>query len=83
MGNKKEEIKYKIGDIMSNMSHCRFWNTKMDLDDCFDEMRNPISESEFQSFKDMTISIIYEIKYLEEISEMSYEEFCKQNGKDE
>lgn len=40
---------------MANMSYCRFNNTKMDLDDCLEALRNgeELSENEFRKCKQM------------------------------
>lgn len=40
---------------MANMSYCRFNNTKIDLDDCLDTLREgeTLSESEFNKCKQM------------------------------
>lgn len=40
---------------MANMSYCRFNNTKIDLDDCLDALREgeTLSESEFNKCKQM------------------------------
>lgn len=40
---------------MANMSYCRFHNTKMDLDDCLDALRegDELSKEEFRKCKQM------------------------------
>ena len=40
---------------MANMSYCRFHNTKMDLDDCLDALRegDELSKGEFGKCKQM------------------------------
>lgn len=45
---------------MANMSYCRFNNTKMDLDDCLDALREgaTLSNEEFRKCKQMFKNII-------------------------
>lgn len=45
---------------MANMSYCRFNNTKMDLEDCFDALREgaTLSNEEFRKCKQMFKNII-------------------------
>lgn len=45
---------------MANMSYCRFHNTKIDLDDCLDALRDSetLSSEEFKKCKQMFINIV-------------------------
>ena len=45
---------------MGNMSYCRFENTYNDLQDCFDNMHNELSESE-DEYRKMLIELCQEI----------------------
>lgn len=38
---------------MPNMSYCRFQNTVRDLDDCYDHMRDELSEDEEAAKKEL------------------------------
>lgn len=45
---------------MANMSYCRFHNTKIDLDDCLDALREgeTLSNEEFKKCKQMFKNIV-------------------------
>ena len=38
----------KRGPIMANMSYCRFHNTLVDLEDCYEHMDDDLSEAEIR-----------------------------------
>lgn len=65
---------------MANMSYCRFYNTRHDLEDCFDAlyMEEPLSEEEKEECEKMVASMLgflVENGLAEEI-DGEYERWC-------
>lgn len=60
---------------MANMSYCRFRNTKIDLEDCIDALRNKedLSEDEYKACRKMFANIM-DFLYEEGIIDDEYDE---------
>lgn len=57
---------------MSNMSYCRFENTKGDLENCVDHMTDPLSPAEHRA-RDAIIQMAYDIVSLNDRGEIPEE----------